>query len=66
MGEPLPSTLTLESSPSITTSTSPSTLRFKALLLDENSNAIPGHSLARSSTARLAVLPTQDRIVVKD
>jgi hypothetical protein len=37
-GEVLPSTVTLEASPSITTSASQSKLRFKALLLDENGN----------------------------
>jgi hypothetical protein len=37
-GEPLPSTVKLESSPSIPTSVSLSKLRFKALLLDENGN----------------------------
>jgi hypothetical protein len=37
-GEALPSTVTLEASPSITTSASQSKLRFKALLLDENGN----------------------------
>ncbi|MBH0176900.1 MAG: hypothetical protein HP491_03325, partial [Nitrospira sp.] len=37
-GEALPSTVTLEAPPSITTSASPSKLRFKALLLDENGN----------------------------
>jgi hypothetical protein len=36
--EALPSTVSLEASPSITTSASPSKLRFKALLLDENGN----------------------------
>lgn len=37
-GEALPSTVKLESSPSIPTSVSLSKLRFKALLLDENGN----------------------------
>ena len=37
-GEALPSTVPLETPPSITTSASPSKLRFKALLLDENGN----------------------------
>jgi hypothetical protein len=37
-GEAPPSTVTLEASPSITTSASLSKLRFKALLLDENGN----------------------------
>ncbi len=37
-GEPLPSTVKLESSPSIPTSVSLSKLRFKTLLLDENGN----------------------------
>lgn len=37
-GGPLPSTVTIESSPSKTTSASLSKLRFKALLLDENGN----------------------------
>jgi len=36
--EALPSTVSLEASPSITTSASQSKLRFKALLLDENGN----------------------------
>ena len=37
-GEALPSTVTIEAPSSITTSASPSKLRFKALLLDENGN----------------------------
>ena len=37
-GDALPSTITLEAPPSITTAASPSKLRFKALLLDENGN----------------------------
>jgi hypothetical protein len=37
-GEALPSPVTLAAPPSITTSASPSKLRFKALLLDENGN----------------------------
>jgi len=36
--KPVPSTVNLESSPPITASASPSKLRFKALLLDENGN----------------------------
>ncbi|MBH0189283.1 MAG: hypothetical protein HP494_03050 [Nitrospira sp.] len=37
-GDALPSTVTREAAPSIPTSASPSKLRFKALLLDENGN----------------------------